>query len=152
MKKTILLLTKVFTYILMALAAAFMIWIWSVGDEAIETDAALADKILSPNMWLTFVALAVAVVLAVVLPVIGMMRTPKQAVKALIVVAAMVALGFITYSMAGNTFDAEQLKTLKITESTSKMVGAGLYFTYIMGAVAILATIVSGINSAIKKV
>jgi glucan phosphoethanolaminetransferase (alkaline phosphatase superfamily) len=152
MEKTILIITKVFTYLIMALAAVFMIWIWSVGDDAIETDAALADRILSPNMTLTFVSLVVAVALAILLPAAGMLRNPKQAIRALIVVAGMAVLGFICYSIAGNEYPAEELTRLEITAETSKLVGAGLYFTYITGAITILVTIISGISGALKKV
>ena len=136
----------------MALAAVFMIWIWSVGDEALETDASVADKIMDPNLILTYVSLIVTVALAIVLPAIGMLRTPKQAIRALIIVAAMAILGFITYGMATNTYDVQMLEQLKTTAETSRLVGAGLYFTYIMGALTVIATIISGVSGALKKV
>ncbi len=151
MEKLVHNISKAISYLFMAAAAIFMIWIWKEGDTAIEDNAELADSIMNPFMLTTFIAFGLSVLLAVVLPIFDILKNPKQAVKTLAVIGGMAVLAFISYAIAGNTYTEMQLEKMLTTAETSKMVGAGMYFTYIMGAVAIIATIFSGINGAIKK-
>jgi hypothetical protein len=43
-----------------------------------------------------------------------------------------------------------QLEKMEISETTSRMVGAGLFFTYFLAAVAILAIIYSAVSRMFK--
>ncbi|MBI9035698.1 MAG: hypothetical protein JEZ03_14645 [Bacteroidales bacterium] len=151
MEKLVHNISKAISYLFMALATIFMIWIWKEGDTAIEDNAELGDRIMNPFMLTTFIAFGLAVVLAVVLPIFDIFKNPKQAVKTLAVIGGMGVLAIVAYTLADNTYTDVQLEKLLTTAETSKLVGAGLYFTYIMGAVAIIATLFSGVNGAIKK-
>ncbi len=72
---------------------------------------------------------------------------PKNAIKILVILVGLVIVGFIAYSMATNSFTMLELQTLETTESVSKSVGASLIFTYIVGGVAVLAVVYSGISN-----
>jgi uncharacterized membrane protein len=151
MEKLVHNISRAISFLFMAAAVVFIVWIFKEGDSAIEENAELGDKIMDPFMMTTFIAFGLAVVLAIVLPVFDILKNPKQAVKTLAVIGGMAVLAFVAYAIASNTYTELQLEKMMTTAETSKMVGAGLYFTYIMGALAIIATIFSGISGAIKK-
>ncbi len=150
MTKGINIISKGISLIFMALAAVFMLWLLYAGDNAIKGDLGLQDRLLNPFLYTAYIALALAVVLAIFFSFVNLIVKPKNLVKMLIIVGVMVVLAFVTYSMAGNDFDALKLKTLKTTAETSKQVGAALYYTYIIGAVAIVVTIFSSIINLFK--
>ncbi len=56
----------------------------------------------------------------------------------------------IAYSIAGNQFTPLQLEELKIGAVTSKLVGMGLYATYISFGIAVLVILYSTVVKAIK--
>jgi nucleoside phosphorylase len=52
--------------------------------------------------------------------------------------------------LASNSFNIVQLEELKSTAEVSKAVGAALYFTYIVGGLAVVSIIFSGIAGLFK--
>ncbi len=142
MDKIVLNIFKVVSLILIALAAVFQIIVLYKGDDA----SSVIDNFITTS----FVAFGIAAVLAIVFPIIFIGQNPKNALKLLAVLVGFVIIGFICYSIAGNAFDNIRLEELKTTASVSRIVGAGLYFTYIVGGAAIVAIIFSGISGVFK--
>jgi hypothetical protein len=101
---------------------------------------------------LIFIALAVILTafFAVIFPVIFMIQNPKNSLKILGSIVVLVIIGFVCYSIAKNTLNIEQLEQLKTTAETSKMVGAALYFTYIIGSLTVLSVIFSSVSGFFK--
>jgi hypothetical protein len=62
----------------------------------------------------------------------------------------MVVVIVIGYSMADNTFTDLELEVLKTDANTSKLVGMGLYVTYIAFGLALLAALYASIVKAFK--
>lgn len=151
MTKVVNLIFKVVSFILMALAAIFIVMVWTKGDDALENDLALQAQILNPFIYTAYFAFGIAIATAVIFSILSMAINPKNIVKILITIAAMILLGVVTYSMAGNEFDAVKLQKLNATADISKQVGAALYYTYIIGAIAILATIYASIAGLFKR-
>lgn len=151
MTKVVNLIFKVVSFILMALAAIFIVMVWTKGDDALENDLALQAQILNPFIFTAYFAFGIAIATAVIFSILSMAINPKNIVKILITIAAMILLGVVTYSMAGNEFDAVKLQKLNATADISKQVGAALYYTYIIGAIAILATIYASIAGLFKR-
>lgn len=56
----------------------------------------------------------------------------------------------IAYSIAGNQFTPLQLEELDISAVTSKLVGMGLYATYISFGIAVLVILYSSVAKVIK--
>jgi hypothetical protein len=71
-------------------------------------------------------------------------------VKLLISLALFVVVIIIGYSLAGNEFTDLRLEELKSTAETSKLVGMGLYVTYIAFGLTILAAIYASIIKVFK--
>ena len=142
MDKIVLNIFKVVSLVLIALAAVFQVIVLYKGDDA----GSVVDSFITTS----FVAFGIAAVLAIVFPIIFIGQNPKNALKVLAVLVGFVIIGFICYSIAGNTFNNFRLEELKTTASISRIVGAGLYFTYIVGGAAILAVIFSGVSGIFK--
>ena len=138
-------------YVLFGLSGVFFIvWVWIVGDKAIEDDASLAARIMDPWITITVGGLIFTSLLALVGPIINMVQNPKNAVKMLIAIGGLVIIGFVCYSFATNSFDVVQLETLETTAEVSRSVGAALIFTYIVGGLAVISIIFSGIAGLFK--
>lgn len=150
MTKGINYISKGISLIFIALAAIFALWLLYVGDKAIEGDLGLQNRLLNPFIYTAYIALAIAIVLAIIFSIVNMISRPKNAIKMLVIIGVMVVVAFIAYSIAGNSFSELKLQSLKTTAETSRQVGAALYYTYIIGAVAVLVTIVSSIINIFK--
>jgi hypothetical protein len=94
--------------------------------------------------------LIVGVAIMVISPIYGYILHPKNAVKLLISLALFVVVIIIGYSLAGNEFTDLRLEELKSTAETSKLVGMGLYVTYIAFGLTILAAIYASIIKVFK--
>ncbi len=145
MDKIILNVFKVISLILIALAVIFQVIVLVKGDDAVQ-NTNIIDNFITTSAF----ALGIAAILAIAFPIIFIGQNPKNALKLLAVLVGFVIIGFICYSIAGNSFSNVRLEELKTTENVSRMVGAGLYFTYIVGGGAILAIIFSSLAGLFK--
>jgi hypothetical protein len=75
---------------------------------------------------------------------------PKSAIKMGISLVVFVVVFGVAYSLAGNHLTPLQLEEYHITEETSKLVGMGLYGTYIFFGLAVLAILYSAVVKAFK--
>jgi len=129
--------------ILIAIAAIYQIVVFYQGD-------ALSDSVLDGYFWVAYIAFGMSALFAILFPIIQMVSNPKEAVRSLIGVAFLVVLWFVAYAIAGNSFTPMQLEKMETTVETSRMVGAGLIYTYFIFGMAVLATIYAGISSIFK--
>jgi len=152
MNKTIHLIFRIISIIFIALGVIFIALVWLKGDKALAGDVELQNKILSPFITMTLVELGLGTLLAVLFPLAFAGQNGKGLIKGLIFLAAMAVLGLISYyGLSGNAFSPEDLQRLEVTENTSRLVGAAVYFTYFVGGAAVLAILYSGVASMFKK-
>lgn len=144
MDKTILTIFKIISLIFIVLAVIFQIMVLVKGDGVIGTG------VLDYYIRLSYVAVAIAAVLALGFPLYFMLQNPKDLLKIAGGIVVLVAIGFVCYSIADNTFNIAQLEKLKTTADISRYVGASLYFTYFLGGIAVLTIIFSGISGLFK--
>lgn len=138
-------------YILFALSGVFfVVWIWAIGDSAIEDDPGLASRIMNPWIALTIGGLIFTAIVSLIGPILNMISNPKNAIKMLVILGGLVVIGFICYSLAGNQFNIVQLENLETTAEVSKSVGAAIIFTYILGGLAVVSIIFSGFAGLFK--
>lgn len=130
MKDTIANITKWILYVLLGLVLVS-------GLLFMFTDVLSVDTMLNWAKLLLIIGVAVMVIS----PIYGFIINPGNAVKMLISLGIMVVVLIISYSMAGNTFTPLELEALKSTETTSIIVGTGLYLTYIALGLTVLAAI-----------
>jgi hypothetical protein len=152
MDKTIIKIAKIGAFVIGAIALVF--WLLLMIKSSMfktATPEAMSSPILGNYLVVAYISLGIAVVVALIFPLIHMVSNPKGATKALLGVAAIVVLGLISYLFASNNFTAQQLEKLKITEGTSVFVGAGLNLAFIVGIATILAAIFLAIRGSISK-
>lgn len=145
MDKTILNIFKIVSLVLIALAVVFQAIVLVKGEDGL-----IGNSILDNYIRLAYVALIICSVLAILFPILFMVQNPKNALKMLAGLVGFVIIGFICYSIASNSFNVVQLETLKTTAKTSQMVGAALYFTYIIGGIAVVTILFSGLSGLFK--
>ncbi|HPE55863.1 MAG TPA: hypothetical protein P5514_08470 [Bacteroidales bacterium] len=145
MDKTILNIFKGVMLVLIALAVILQILVLIKGEEGL-----VGSSVLDNYAYLAYVAIILTTFLAILFPVMFMIQNPKNALKILAGIAGLVVLGFICYSIADNTFNVVRLEELKTTKEVSRLVGGALYFTYIVGGIAVVSIIFSGIAGLFK--
>lgn len=139
MKDSIHNITRWILYILLALVLVS-------GALFMFSDVLSVDGMLN---WAKLL-LIIGVVIMVISPIYGFIINPRNAVKMLISLGILAVILIIAYSMSGNTFTDLELETLKTTASTSKIVGTGLYVTYIALGLGVLAAIFASLVKAFK--
>lgn len=125
-------------YALMAVSALLAI-LFYVGT--IESDTLLR--------W-GYILLIAGVIVALASPVIGFISNPKGVVKLLVSLGLVAIIAIISYSLSGNTFSEVKLQTLNVTAETSKWVGMGLNFTYILAVLSLITILYSSVIKIFK--
>ena len=108
--------------------------------------------VISVNLLLTwgYILLGVTVLATLVAAFSNILLKPKGSLKVLLILAIMVVVAIVSYVLSSNEFTTAQLEKLQITETTSKLVGAGLFFTYFLAVVALLAIVYSAVSRMFK--
>ncbi|RLD88157.1 MAG: hypothetical protein DRJ09_08950 [Bacteroidetes bacterium] len=103
----------------------------------------------------TLINLGIAlIIVAAAVTILGagfsMASNPKSAAMMGISLLLFAIIFGIAYSVAGNQFTPLQLEELEIGATTSKLVGMGLYATYISFGIAVLVILYSTVVKVIK--
>jgi len=99
--------------------------------------------------WGYFLVILTAVI-TILFPIWFMIKNPRNSIKIFIALGLMVVLAIIAYTLATVGMTDLQLEKLGVTAATSKYVGAGLIFTYILAALAVLSIIYASISKLFK--
>jgi hypothetical protein len=140
-------LKKVFygvSIILILIATAYQIAVLYQGDDNVT------EGVLDGYFYVTYISFGIAVLFALLFPVIQMATNPKGALKTLIMIGIAVVLWFVAKALASNEFSPATLEDMKITAETSVTVGAGLIFTYFVFGAALLAILYASVSSLFK--
>lgn len=117
------------------------------GDDAIEASVSEQQSYLDPMMWLSYLVMAVIIVLVLFFVVKGLFRGNIK--NTLISVGAFLLVVVIAYVVTGG--EAITLRDgTTVSASESHWISAGLVIFYILAAVAIGAMVLSGVRKLIK--
>ncbi len=94
--------------------------------------------------------LIVGVVIMFLSPVVGFFTNPKNIVKLLVSVGAFILVLVLSYSVADVSFSDYRLEVLRTTPETSRLVGMGLYTTYIAFGLTIVAALYASVVKLFK--
>jgi hypothetical protein len=94
--------------------------------------------------------LIIAVVTMVISPVYGIITNPQNIVKLLISLGAIAVVVVVGYSLAADSVSEVQEVKYGLTQSASKMVGAGLYVTYIAFGLTVISLLYSSVIKIFK--
>jgi len=98
----------------------------------------------------SIILLILGIFIMIVSPIYGFISHPKNALKLLASLVLLVIILIISYSIAGNQFSDLRLEELKTTAQISKLVGMGLYVTYSLFGITVLAVIFSAVIKPFK--
>lgn len=104
---------------------------------------------LDVALYFGYTLLIVAVLAAVVLPLIKALQTPGDLVRSLYGVVALLVVFGVAYAVSDSSVRTTWA-VMGIGEGTSKLIGAGLITFYIVVVVAFIGLIFSEINKALK--
>jgi hypothetical protein len=138
-------------YVLMAVSAVFVL-IFYFGSVVPGTEDTPYKEPVITEAFLTwaYILIGLAVLFALLFPIIRMVTNPKNALKTLIGVVGMVVLVGIMYMLASDEVLVITRENPDNVPSTLKWVGAGLNTMYVMFIAAVLAILYSEINKAFK--
>lgn len=143
-------LAKGLSMLFIAFAVVYIAMVMYNGDDALEASVELQNKVLNPFMVGSYIALGLGAFLAIFFAIVNVASSPKNAVRGLIGVGIIVVVAAISYSLASNSFNVEQLATMKTTASESIKVGAALIATYIIAGIAVFTIIASSVVNFFK--
>ncbi len=125
-------------YVLMAVSALLAVLFYA---GTIESDTLLR--------W-GYILLIAGVIIALASPIVGFISNPKGVVKLLVSLGLVAVIAIVSYSLSGNTFSDVKLQTLNITAETSRWVGMGLLFTYLLSVLSLLTILYSSVIKIFK--
>ena len=101
------------------------------------------------GIYTVYLFFGVALISAVLLPLINAFRQPAGLVKSLVGVGALVVVFIIAYTMSGSEVSTKAA-AMGMDEGGSKMIGAGLILFYSAFIAAALGIVFSEINKSLK--
>ena len=130
------------------IAAILFLRIMIEDDDLIKEQVELQTSLVSPDLYLAYIILGIAVLLAVVFTLIGVFKGNIK--KTLIAVGSFVVIVLISlYALAGDYGTGFKISdTETLSESGAHWVGAGLYTFYILAIIAIGSMLVSTVKKS----
>lgn len=101
------------------------------------------------GLYIAYVLFGLALAAAVVLPAINLTKSPGGLIKSLMGIGGLVVLFFVSYALADTSLSLKAA-SLGETESSVKVIGAGLILFYIVMIIAVIGIVFSEINKALK--
>lgn len=107
------------------------------------------ENFVDIGLWVAYILIIVAIVTAVILPIINSLDDPKSLIKPLGAIVGIGVLYLISWGVAGDTLNAKAVAA-GVSEGVSKAVGGALITMYILFVAALVGIVFSEINKALK--
>ncbi|MCX6234825.1 MAG: hypothetical protein NT175_08915 [Bacteroidetes bacterium] len=150
MDKSILKIVNIVTAIILGLGVVMTLLTAAYGKD-FATNVGIREKLLNPFFILTYVTFAIAAIAALLFPLLMMIKEPKKLLGVLAIIGGIVILWLVSYALSGNSLSPERLQRLQTTARASKLVGAGLIFTYFIVGFTFLAFVITSLLNFFKK-
>jgi len=131
----------------------FFIRIVMVGDDTLETDAALQASIVSPFISFAKIVLIATMAIAVIFSVVNLIKQPGVLKRSLVAVAILAVILVAAYAVAGDGAVTDGVgKILEDGEagSTSKWVSTLINYSFILGAIGLALVAVDFVKGIVK--
>jgi len=136
------------------IAIYFLARIIMEGDNVVKESLDLQNSIVSPYITFAKVIFIITAILAVGFSLLNLIKHPKALKKALMSVAVLGVLLAVAYMMASDAAVTNVSgNVLKDGEagSTSKWVSTGIWYSLILGAIALLGIFADFVKSLVSK-
>ncbi|PWJ42927.1 hypothetical protein [Sediminitomix flava] len=115
-----------------------------------EEVSSIGGDVAEYGLQITYILFGLAVLGAFIIgPILNAINNPKALVKGLASAVFIGVLFAIAYSLADGSMILPKYKVY--TESTSRLIGAGLITTYLMFGIAFLGIIITLLRSTFRK-
>lgn len=104
---------------------------------------------LDVGLYTLYALLFIAVAAAIIFPVINSLSNPSGLIKTGIGIGVIAVLFGISYALSGSDLTRSAIAA-GLSESSVKLIGAGLIMLYMVFILAVLALIYSEISKALK--
>ena len=104
---------------------------------------------VSPGLYVGYILIGIALIAAIVLPLISALKNPSVLIKSGIALAVLLVIFAISYGIADSNVNSIA-KTYGETPGSIRMIGAGLIMFYIVFILAAIGLIFSEVNKALK--
>ena len=131
--------TKYLLYILFAVSLVFIIGFF-----------VNQDAMLDSFLYYTYVLVGVALLAAIILPMINLLSNPKGLKKMLLFLLIAVVLIGVSYALASSEPLVVKIN-IEASENALKLTDAGLILTYILSAFAFLAILLGGVVKMVRN-
>ena|SRR5688572_15979903 len=101
------------------------------------------------GLILMYLMIGVAILVAIILPVVSLFNNPKSLIRIGIGLVAFLLIFFLVYSISDSTLTTKWT-SMGETRSSVKLIGAGLWMLYIFLFGSILAMVFSEVNKLFK--
>jgi len=139
-------LFSIISYSLLGLSALVGVYFYLSDFDNNDT----LNQVTGVALTWCYILLGLAVLAAVVFPIISMIKSPKNAKIALFGVVGLGIIFVISYTLAGNTEFIDVDGKLLADATASKLSGAGLISFYFLGAASILTVIYAEVSKMFK--
>lgn len=138
---------KVLKYLAIAIgviSAILLVRVLIAGDTAITDSPDVQASIVDPFLWVSYIVLLLVIVLVLVYVIKGLFSGNIK--KTLMSVGLFLVILVLAYVLADDTVIYDLNDVAMISPSGAKWVSTGLIAFYILGIMAILAMLFSGVN------
>ena len=132
--------SKIITYVVTLLALIGIILLVRVlmaGEEAVENDVDVANKVVSPLVYFSQYLLYFAIGITLVLSLGGLFKNPESLKKTLLGLAVLGLLFVGAYSLSDSNIVLDNADIVltggEEGSSTNRLVGTGIWFSVILG-------------------
>lgn len=101
------------------------------------------ESIIDVGLYISYALIAVCALAAIAMPLLQSFSDPKTLIKSAVGVVALIVIFIISYAIA----DPDAAGA---TESTSKLVGAGIITMYILFAIAVVGILYTELGKIFK--
>lgn len=101
-------------------------------------------------MYWAYILLIITAILLLAFPIKHFIEYPKEGIRTLIAFGGFLILYGISYALASGSTDAAIYEINNISGGVSRMIGAGMIMTYIIGGLALLGLIYFGVMKVFK--
>ena len=132
----------------------FLVRIIMEGDDVVKESVDVQNSLVSPYITFAIWILAITAILAIVFSIWNLIKHPQLLKQTLISLVALGALLALAYALADDSAVTNVSgNVLKDGEagSVSKWVSTGIWYTMILGAIALLGILADFVKSLVSK-
>tara|TARA_B100000609_G_C17122156_1_gene385561 strand:- start:263 stop:601 length:339 start_codon:yes stop_codon:yes gene_type:complete len=112
----------------------------------------MSDFLINAGLWLTYIMVVGGALVAILFPMMFLVKNPKKAKGALKGIGGLIAVVVISYIIAsGEIMEFPGSEKFGMTESSTKRVGMGLIAFYFLAVGAVVAVLYAELGKVFKK-